>query len=150
MVISHKITIDKIVVTEPGEWRVLEMIQGWQKAFGIPVEIRNDDRFLCSLDEFEQWAEGRKSLRMEYFYRVMRRKTGWLMDGDKPVGGKWNYDIQNRKSLPKDVVCPERLRFKPDISSRLQYGRSESCPSDAFSILPRSLPSRMTFTSPLS
>lgn len=105
---------DQLVVTEPGEWRVREMMQGWQKDFGIPVEIRDDDRFLCSLAEFAQWAKDRKSLRMEYFYRSMRRKTGWLMDGDKPVGGEWNYDRQNRKSLPRDMTYPVRLRFEPD------------------------------------
>lgn len=105
---------DHLVVTEPGEWRVLEMIRTWQKNLDISVEIRPDNRFLCSLAEFAKWAEGRKSLRMEYFYRTMRRKTGWLMDGEKPIGGQWNYDKQNRKSLPRGITCPKRLRFKAD------------------------------------
>ena len=109
---------DQLVVTEPGEWRVREMMQGWQKDFDVPVEIRDDDRFLCSLDEFAQWAKDRKSLRMEYFYRTMRRKTGWLMEGDKPVGGEWNYDRQNRKSLPGGMTYPRRLRFEADEITR--------------------------------
>lgn len=105
---------ERLVVTEPGEWRVREMMESWQEDFGLPVEIRDDDRFLCSLEEFRQWAQGRKSLRMEYFYRGMRKKTGWLMDGDKPAGGEWNYDKQNRKALPGKVSLPGRLRFDPD------------------------------------
>jgi len=109
---------DQLVVTEPGEWRVREMMQSWQKDLDIPVEIRDDNRFLCSLADFAQWAEGRKSLRMEYFYRTMRRKTGWLMDGDKPVGGQWNYDSQNRKSLPRGMTYPGRLRFETDGITR--------------------------------
>ena len=109
---------DQLVVTEPGEWRVREMMQNWQKDLDIPVEIRDDKRFLCSLADFAQWAEGRKSLRMEYFYRTMRRKTGWLMDGDKPVGGQWNYDKQNRKSLPRGMTYPGRLRFETDGITR--------------------------------
>jgi deoxyribodipyrimidine photolyase-related protein len=109
---------DQLVVTEPGEWRVREMMRGWQEDLGIPVEIREDNRFLCSLPEFAQWAEGRKSLRMEYFYRTMRRKTGWLMEGDKPVGGQWNYDKQNRKPLPKGKSSPKRLRFEADKITR--------------------------------
>jgi deoxyribodipyrimidine photolyase-related protein len=109
---------DQLVVTEPGEWRVREMMQTWQEDFDIPVEIRNDDRFLCSLAEFAQWAKNRKSLRLEYFYRAMRRKTGWLMAGDKPVGGEWNYDQQNRKSLPRGMTCPSRLRFETDEITR--------------------------------
>ena len=106
--------VDRVVVTEPGEWRVLEMMKGWEKKVGSPVEIRDDDRFLCSKADFEKWAEGRKSLRMEYFYRHMRKETGWLMDGKKPEGGKWNYDVENRKALPEDVSVPQRRGFEPD------------------------------------
>ena len=51
---------------------------------------------------------------MEYFYREMRRKTGLLMDGDAPAGGQWNYDAENRKRLPQDVVPPPRWRAAPD------------------------------------
>jgi len=109
---------ERLVVTEPGEWRVREMMLHWQEDFGTPVEIRDDDRFLCSLAECAQWAENRKSLRMEYFYRDMRRKTGWLMEGDKPVGGEWNYDRQNRKSLPSGMTFPRRMRFEADEVTR--------------------------------
>ena len=109
---------DQLVVTEPGEWRVREMMQSWQDDLDIAVEIRDDNRFLCSLTDFAHWAEGRKSLRMEYFYRTMRRKTGWLMDGDKPLGGQWNFDKQNRKSLPRGMTYPRRLRFEADEITR--------------------------------
>jgi deoxyribodipyrimidine photolyase-related protein len=51
---------------------------------------------------------------MEYFYREMRRKTNWLMDGDQPLGGQWNYDAENRKALPEDLEVPERHLFKTD------------------------------------
>ncbi len=110
--------IERIVVTEPGEWRVREMMETWSESFHTPVEIRDDDRFLCSSGEFAAWAAGRKSLRMEFFYRYMRKKTGWLMDGDDPEGGKWNYDAENRKSLPPDVTVPLRQRFAPDPITR--------------------------------
>jgi deoxyribodipyrimidine photolyase-related protein len=109
---------DRVVVTEPGEWRVLEMLQGWEQRFGVPVEIRADDRFLCTLSEFRDWARGRKSLRMEFFYREMRRKTGWLMEDDKPLGGRWNYDAENRKALPQGMSLPPRERFEPDETTR--------------------------------
>jgi len=109
---------DRIVVTKPGEWRVWEMMQHWERRFGVPVEIREDDRFLCPQAEFEAWAEGRKGLRMEFFYRFMRRKTGWLMDGDKPAGGRWNYDAENRNALPPNLTAPARRRFAPDAITR--------------------------------
>jgi deoxyribodipyrimidine photolyase-related protein len=98
--------ISKVVVTEPGEFRVLEAMQDWETELGIDVEIREDDRFICSHQEFANWTEGRKELRMEYFYREMRRKTGLLMEGDDPIGGQWNFDKDNRKSLPKNIDLP--------------------------------------------
>ncbi|MEM8878683.1 MAG: cryptochrome/photolyase family protein [Pseudomonadota bacterium] len=105
---------DRLIVTEPGEWRVLEMMRDWEAELPLPVEIREDDRFVCSHAEFANWAEGRKQLRMEFFYREMRRKTGLLMEDGQPVGGAWNYDADNRKALPNDVALPQRLSFTPD------------------------------------
>ncbi len=110
--------VDEIIVTRPGEWRVWEMVRTWQEKFELPVEIRGDDRFFCSVAEFADWADGRKALRMEYFYRQMRRKTGMLMHDGKPAGGKWNYDAENRQALPDDIDLPRRRRFKPDQATR--------------------------------
>ena len=99
-----------VVYTEPGEWRLI-------KALGdLPIKTHSlpDRRFIASHDEFDQWAEGRKALRMEYFYREMRRKTGLLMDGDQPEGGKWNYDHDNRKPAPDEVNFKGPIQFAPD------------------------------------
>ena len=104
----------KVVVTEPGEWRLLNAMQNWSRSLGCQVDILSDDRFIASHSEFAGWASGRKQLRMEYFYRDMRKKTGLLMHGDKPVGGKWNFDSENRKPAADDLSIPEPLRFEPD------------------------------------
>ncbi len=109
---------NKIVLTEPGEWRVLAQVEAWQERFGVPVDIRADRRFLCSRAEFAEWAAGRKLLRMEHFYREMRRRTGLLMDGGKPVGGKWNFDADNRKAAARDLFMPGPARFEPDTLTR--------------------------------
>lgn len=99
-----------VVYTEPGEWRVItELGEMPLTSHSLP-----DDRFIASHREFDDWAEGRKQLRMEYFYRDMRRKTGLLMDGDKPEGGKWNYDHDNRKPAPDQVDFSGPLRFSPN------------------------------------
>ena len=111
----HRHGAGRVVVTEPGEWRVLQAMSEWEEATGVPVEVRPDDRFLSSGNRFEEWAEGRKSLRMEYFYREMRRATGLLMRADgKPEGGTWNFDQSNRKRLPKGDAPPPPLRHPPD------------------------------------
>jgi deoxyribodipyrimidine photolyase-related protein len=108
----------RIIVTEAAEWRVAREIEGWQAQFSIPVDIRPDDRFVCPPGAFRAWAAGRKQLRMEYFYRDMRRQTGLLMDGDQPVGGKWNFDSENRKAADRDLFMPQPKSFAPDAITR--------------------------------
>lgn len=104
----------KIIITMPGEYRVLEMINQWQAQFDIEVELREDDRYFCSLEQFNQWAKGRKQYRMENFYRMLRQQTGILMEADEPVGGTWNFDKQNRQTLPDNISLPQIKTFKPD------------------------------------
>jgi deoxyribodipyrimidine photolyase-related protein len=99
--------IERIVITHPGEYRVLADIKRWEADFGVPVEIRTDHRFLCTPDDFTDWAKDRKQLRMEYFYREMRKKYSVLMDGDAPVGGQWNYDAENRKPPKEGLSIPK-------------------------------------------
>lgn len=109
---------DKVVVTFPGEYRLLKSMQQWQNQLQLPVEIRGDDRFIATPGQFSEWAEGRKQWRMEYFYREMRKLTGLLMEDGKPIGGKWNYDQDNRKSLPADVAPPKPYTVSPDDITR--------------------------------
>ena len=109
---------DRLVVTEPGEWRVQAMVETWAVLTGRPVEVRPDDRFFASHDRFSAWARGRRTWRMEHFYREMRREHAILMDGEQPEGGTWNYDAANRKRLPARTVPPERRRFSPDAATR--------------------------------
>ncbi|WP_172331755.1 cryptochrome/photolyase family protein [Mangrovicoccus sp. HB161399] len=100
----------EVIATEPGEWRLIEALG----EMPLRVTMLEDDRFIASHADFDAWAEGRKALRMEYFYREMRRKTGLLMDGDRPAGGKWNYDRENRKPARDDLFAPKPLWFSPD------------------------------------
>lgn len=109
---------DRVVVTEPGEWRQQELLRAWADGVATPVEVRADDRFFCSRADFAAWAEGRAHPRMEHFYRHMRRRTGWLMDGERPEGGRWNYDRENRKRLPRDLAVPGVRRVAPDATTR--------------------------------
>lgn len=106
---------DNIVVTFPGEYRVLQDIQTWESELNIKVEIRDYDRFLCTPDECKKWAGDRKNLRMEFFYREMRKKFNVLVSGNTPEGGDWNYDAKNRKTPNEnDLIILRPLDFKPD------------------------------------
>jgi deoxyribodipyrimidine photolyase-related protein len=109
---------DSIVVTEPGEWRVLQDMLGWSETCGVEVDILDDDRFICRRSQFAGWSRDHKNGRMEFFYRDMRRRSGLLMDGDLPVGGKWNYDPENRKPAKGDRSFPEPPKFPPDAITR--------------------------------
>jgi deoxyribodipyrimidine photolyase-related protein len=74
------------------------------------VEIAPGSLFLSDLDAFARWADGRKRLVMEPFYRDQRRRLDLLMDGDEPAGGRWNYDSENRRPPPGDADPPSPYR----------------------------------------
>lgn len=104
----------RIVTVEGGEWRVLAAQRGWAALTGLPCEIMPDDRFLIGRAEFADWAAGRKRLVMEDFYRMMRARTGLLMDGANPAGGRWNLDTENRKTPAKGQGFPPVPVYPPD------------------------------------
>ncbi|MEM7398529.1 MAG: cryptochrome/photolyase family protein [Pseudomonadota bacterium] len=110
---------NRVLVTKPGEWRLLDTIKRHGDEQRIEIELLEDDRFLCSEREFAQWASGRKQLRMENFYREMRRKTGLLMEKDgKPCGGRWNFDVENRRPPRKGLTVPTPKRVPNDTTTR--------------------------------
>lgn len=104
----------QVVVTRPGEWRLLQDMETWRDLLAVPVDLREDTRFIVALTDFQAWARGRKQLRMEFFYRDVRRRTGLLMEGGEPAGGQWNFDHDNRKRLPKSMVPPPRFLPEAD------------------------------------
>mgnify|MGYP001049661140 CR=1 FL=1 len=104
---------------EPGEYRVRELLEHHAAHNGIELAWVQDDRFLATLDEFEQWAQGRKQLRMEYFYRLMRRKHNVLLDAQgEPEGGRWNYDRENRRGWRGQLPIPPRPLPQVDAITR--------------------------------
>ena len=104
-----------ISVVHPGEWRVLEMFE----RSSHEIEILPDKHFYGDIDEFRDWAEGRKELVMEHFYREQRRKHRILLDENgRPVGGKWNFDSENRGAFKGPPRTPPPLRFQPDEITR--------------------------------
>lgn len=104
------------VMTAPGDWRVLKDIQSVCEANALPLDLRDDRHFFSTVRDFAAHAKGRKQLRMEFFYREMRKRTGILMDGAEPMGGQWNFDADNRSSFPRSgpVALPPPMRFEPD------------------------------------
>ena len=123
----------EVIATEPGEWRLIEALEDCP----VPVHPFADDRFLCPRPAFEAWAEGRRSLRMEFFYREMRRRTGLLMDGDEPVEGRWNFDAENRRPPPAEIAWEGPLRVTPDATTEAVLRLvEERFPSNTYSHRP--------------
>ncbi|RZI99857.1 MAG: cryptochrome/photolyase family protein, partial [Haliea sp.] len=115
-----------IVGVEPGDLRVRQALDaavaGVDRTGRPPLRIewREDRHFLCSLPRFRRWAARTPSLRMELFYRKMRRAFRVLMDGDQPAGGQWNFDADNRKGFGRrgPVDLPQPPVFVPDDITR--------------------------------
>jgi len=107
-----------IVLCEPGEWRLLETFRALQDDWP-ELHILEDERFFCNHARFAAWAADRKQLRMEFFYREMRKQHGLLLDADGgPEGGSWNFDAENRKALPKGLTIPGQPHFPADQITR--------------------------------
>jgi deoxyribodipyrimidine photolyase-related protein len=111
----------RLIATEPGDWRVRQALAAAAQAAGLELEVRLDRHFLCTNEEFAAHAAGRKQLRMEFFYREMRRRHGVLLDkAGEPAGGQWNFDAENRTSFGRDgpPARPAPRAFPPDAITR--------------------------------
>ena len=108
------------VISGAGDFRVYKSIQTVAKQSGVPLDVREDRHFFATVRQFAEHAQGRKSLRMEYFYREMRRRHSVLMDGDQPTGGQWNFDEDNREAFGKTGPgsVPARTTFAPDATTQ--------------------------------
>lgn len=121
-------SVERVALTKPGDYGLEGNIASCCERAKIPIQVYEDNSFFCTLDRFNQWADGRKQLRMEYFYREMRKENTILMDSGSPAGGDWNYDSSNRSSFgrkgPENI--PAQLRFPPDCITREVIGYVES------------------------
>jgi len=99
--------IKKVIAAEPSSHVLSEALKGL-------VEFVPNDFFLTSRAEFANWAKSQKKLLMENFYRAQRKRLGILMEGEKPVGGAWNFDKENRLPPPKNYKYPPYLMHEMD------------------------------------
>ncbi len=109
-----------LVLTAPGDHRVLTALRGVARARGLPLDLRDDRHFFATVREFSAHAQGRRTLRLEFFYRELRQRHRVLMDGDQPCGGRWNFDAENREAFPRSGPgeVPPPPRFAPDATTR--------------------------------
>lgn len=110
----------KMVLVEPGEWRLEQAIRALCERERVALDLRDDLHFMISRTGFADWAKKYRQPRMEFFYRTMREWHGVLMDGDEPAGGRWNFDADNRSGFGRKGpgLVPPPLRFEPDAITR--------------------------------
>ena len=110
----------RLVLTQPGDWRVLQALAGVARSAGLTLDVRDDRHFFTTPGDFAAHtaARGDRGLRMEFFYREQRERFGILMEGAEPLGGRWNFDTENRQSFGADgpgFDLPQPPRFAPDV-----------------------------------
>ena len=110
----------RVVMTAPGDWRVWQSLKAVVEGAGLALEICEDRHFFSTVREFAAHAKGRKSLRLEYFYRELRQRHGVLMHESQPIGGRWNFDADNREAFGPEGPgpVPPRATFEPDALTR--------------------------------
>lgn len=115
-----------LVMTAPGDWRVLQALRAVAAEAGLPLDVREDRHFFCTVRDFAAHAKRRRSLRMEFFYREMRLRHQVLLQADapgQPEGGQWNYDSDNREPFGPEGPYPggqppPRPHFAPDATTQ--------------------------------
>lgn len=113
--------VKHIVCLEPGEWRLKQELEAMAQSLELTLDMRVDDHFFCAPQEFKEWVADKKELRLEYFYRLMRKKHHILIDADgNPEGGQWNFDQDNRKPYPKKGpgLIDDPALFEPDAITK--------------------------------
>jgi deoxyribodipyrimidine photolyase-related protein len=110
----------RLLAARPGDHRVAQVLRASAAAAGCRLEIREDRHFLLPVDEFRAFVDGRKRLLLETFYRMMRQRSGILMRGETPEGGRWNFDADNRETFGREGpgLIPPPLSFAPDPLTR--------------------------------
>lgn len=115
----RRLAPEEVVAIEPGEFRVEDAVREACDAAGVPLRFEEDGSFTCSTEEFRAWADGRKTLTMETFYRARRKALGLLLDEEgEPEGGSWNYDAENRNAFRRPPQVRKPYRARPDAVTR--------------------------------
>ncbi len=110
---------NRVVCIQPGSRGLQRRLEKVCASAGVSLHIEDDPHFLCSPETFREWASGRKSLVMEYFYREQRRRHNILVDADgKPAGGTWNFDKENRKSFRTAPEIRPRRKLRRDAITK--------------------------------
>jgi len=130
---KHQIT--ELRMMNPNDRAFSHFIQ--QLDLGCEITLLPDNHFLWSTEDFQQWANNRKRILMEDFYREGRKRFNVLVEGKKPVGGSWNFDQENRKPPQKNIAPPDPLTFSPDAMTQSVIAEVKALPFPTYGEIDR-------------
>lgn len=110
---------------EPDEYRVAQELEALAKKLPCDTAKVSSEHFLTTPEFFQAVFKGHKRYVMELFYREVRKRYDLLMDGDKPLGDRWNFDAENRKKLPADLTPPKPAEFPRDVTQMVEMLRAQ-------------------------
>jgi deoxyribodipyrimidine photolyase-related protein len=108
----------ELLIMRPSDFGIEDTLSRATASCGATLRVVPNGLWLTDEEEFDTWAQGRSALRLEYFYRAARKRRGWLMEGARPLGGRWNFDADNRQTPASDHRFPGTRRFEPDALTR--------------------------------
>ncbi|MDX1692726.1 MAG: cryptochrome/photolyase family protein [Ketobacteraceae bacterium] len=115
--LTEKYQPELVSYQQPDEYRLQQELIQWSKKTKIRTLCVDSEHFLLNWQDIPQWLPENKSWRLEFFYRKMRKHHNVLMNGDKPEGGQWNFDKENRLPLDNKVDIERPLTFAHDVSA---------------------------------
>ena len=126
--VIHQIQIEKFEYQEPDEYRLQKQLEDFASSIDIPSKVYTSEHFLAEKDYLKTLFEGKKQILMESFYRKLRTRYGYLMVGDKPEGGQWNFDHDNRKKWNGTPATPKHFPIKNSVEDIYQEIIASGCP----------------------
>lgn len=91
----------------PDEYRLDQLLSKFAEDLNIATEVVDTHHFFTGRGDLAQFFKGKKTFILESFYRDLRKKYGYLMEGEEPATGRWNYDEENRKKFKGKEAIPE-------------------------------------------
>lgn len=113
--------IDTFEYQQPDEFRLLQQLQNLKRA-SLHINQADTEHFLLPFADIAIAFKKDQAVKMEFFYRRMRKRFNILMADDQPIGGKWNYDAQNRSCFKQGELSqiPAPLQFANDVKDILR------------------------------
>lgn len=115
-VLQTQFQIEALQYQFPDEYRLYHEFKQFKSLFPFEVKGYETEHFYCSLQDIAHLGKEKKYYLLENFYRFLRKKYQVLVVNEKPVGGKWNYDSENRNKWKNQVPIPNAVLFENEVS----------------------------------